>query len=102
MTKEEIKELVENNKVVLFMKGEPTAPACGFSQRAIQILNACQTDFTSRNVLADDELRQNIKEFSDWPTIPQLYINGEFMGGSDIMMDMYKDNTLREALNAED
>lgn len=102
MTKEEIKELVENNKVVLFMKGEPIAPACGFSQRAVQILNACQTDFEFRNVLADDELRQNVKEFSDWPTIPQLYINGEFIGGVDIMMEMYKDNSLRETLNAED
>jgi monothiol glutaredoxin len=98
MTKEEIKELVENNKVVLFMKGEPAAPACGFSQKAVRILAACQVDF----VLADDDLRQYIKEFSDWPTIPQLYINGEFMGGSDIMLDMYKDNTLMEALNAED
>jgi len=101
MTKEEIDKLVTDNKVVLFMKGEPTAPACGFSQRATQILNACQVDFVSRNVLADDELRQNIKEYSDWPTIPQLYVNGGFQGGCDIMMDMYKDNSLRELLNAE-
>lgn len=101
MTIDEIKKLVEENKVVLFMKGEPSAPACGFSQRAVQILRACETDFVSKNVLADDELRSNVKEFSTWPTIPQLYINGEFMGGCDIMMDMYKDNSLREALNAE-
>jgi len=101
MTKEEINKLVTDNKVVLFMKGEPTAPACGFSQRAVQILNACQVDFVSRNVLADDELRQNIKEYSDWPTIPQLYVDGDFQGGCDIMMDMYKDNSLRELLNAE-
>jgi len=100
MTKQEIDKLVTENKVVLFMKGEPTAPACGFSQRAVQILNACQTDFVSRNVLADDELRQNIKEYSEWPTIPQLYVDGEFQGGCDIMMDMYKDNSLRELLNA--
>ena len=102
MIKEEIDKLVTENKVVLFMKGEPTSPQCGFSQRAVQILNACQTDFISKNVLEDEQLRQNIKEYSDWPTIPQLYIGGEFMGGVDIMMDMYKDNSLREALNAED
>lgn len=102
MTKEEIKKLVTENNVVLFMKGEPTAPQCGFSQRAVQILNACQTDFISKNVLEDEQLRQNVKEYSEWPTIPQLYIGGEFMGGVDIMMDMYKDNSLREALNAED
>lgn len=102
MTREEIEKLVTENKVVLFMKGEPNSPQCGFSQRAVQILRACQTDFISKNVLADEQLRQNVKEYSDWPTIPQLYINGEFIGGVDIMMEMYKDNSLRETLNAED
>lgn len=101
MTKEEIDKLVTDNKVVLFIKGEPTAPQCGFSQRAVAILNALQTDFVHKNVLEDDNLRQNVKEYSNWPTIPQLYVDGEFLGGVDIMMEMYKDNSLREALNAK-
>lgn len=101
MTKEEIDKLVTENKVVLFMKGTPDAPACGFSMKAVKILQILGADFESRNVLADDNLRQNIKEYSEWPTIPQLYINGEFMGGSDIMVDMYHDKSLAEALNAE-
>jgi len=99
MNKEEIKQLVENNKVVLFMKGTPTFPQCGFSQRASAILNALGvTEFEHRNVLADDELRQNIKEFSSWPTIPQLYINGEFIGGSDIMLEMFESGELSALL----
>lgn len=98
MTKEEIKELVENNKVVLFMKGTKEAPACGFSMKAVRILTMLGADFEAYNVLEDDNLRQNIKDYSDWPTIPQLYINGEFMGGSDIMVDMFHDKSLAEAL----
>jgi len=100
MKLEEIKQLVETNKVVLFMKGTPQSPACGFSQQASRILKASGvTQFESRNVLENDELRSNIKQFSNWPTIPQLYVNGEFIGGSDIMMEMYQSGELEELLN---
>lgn len=100
MTTEEIKQLVESNRIVLFMKGTPQFPQCGFSQRACAILNTLGADFESRNVLESAELRQNIKEFSNWPTIPQLYINGEFVGGCDIMMEMYQDKSLKELIEA--
>lgn len=99
MTKEEIQDLVKNNKVVLFMKGSPQFPQCGFSQRAVAILRSTGVDdFAYRDVLDSDELRQNIKEFSNWPTIPQLYIRGEFIGGSDIMMEMYHAGELKTLL----
>ena len=102
MNLEEIKQLVETNKVVLFMKGTPQFPQCSFSQQASQILRASGlTQFESRNVLDDDELRSNIKQFSNWPTIPQLYVKGEFVGGSDIMMEMYQSGELKELLNAK-
>jgi monothiol glutaredoxin len=102
MKLEEIKQLVETNQVVLFMKGTPQSPACGFSHQAAQILRATGIgQFESRNVLEDDELRANIKQFSNWPTIPQLYVNGEFIGGSDIMMEMYQSGELEELLNAK-
>ena len=90
---------VKANDVVLFMKGTPQFPMCGFSGRAVQILKACGvSDLTTVNVLEDDEIRQGIKEYSDWPTIPQLYINGEFVGGSDIMMEMYQAGELQQVL----
>jgi len=98
MTKEDIDKLVKEHKVVLFIKGTKEAPACGFSMKAVRILTMLGTDFETCNVLEDDNLRQNIKDYSDWPTIPQLYINGEFMGGSDIMVDMFHDKSLAEAL----
>ena len=99
MTQEEIEQLVKTNPVVLFMKGTPQFPQCGFSQRAVAILRASGVeDFAYRDVLEDDELRQNIKEFSNWPTIPQLYIRGEFIGGSDIMMEMYQADELKTLL----
>ena len=102
MNLEEIKQLVETNKVVLFMKGTPQSPACGFSQQASYILRASGvTLFESRDVLEDDELRSNIKQFSNWPTVPQLYINGEFIGGSDIMKEMFQNGELQEILNAK-
>ena len=102
MNLEEIKQLVETNEVVLFMKGTPQSPACGFSHHATQILRASGVaQFESRNVLEDEELRTNIKQFSSWPTIPQLYIKGEFIGGSDIMMEMYQSGELEELLNAK-
>ena len=97
-----IDELVKGHRVVLFMKGNPTFPQCGFSGRAVQILKACGvTELKTVNVLEDEEIRQGIKEYANWPTIPQLYINGEFVGGSDIMMEMYQAGELQQALAAE-
>lgn len=91
-----LKALVEGNDVVLFMKGSPLFPQCGFSSRAVAILNHLETEFESVDVLQDQGIRQGIKEFSDWPTIPQLYVKGEFVGGSDIMMEMYESGELAE------
>ena len=94
-----IDELVKNHRVVLFMKGTAQFPMCGFSGRAIQILKACGvTDLKTVNVLEDDGIRQGIKAYSDWPTIPQLYVNGEFVGGSDIMTEMYQAGELQQTL----
>ena len=94
-----IANLVQQNRVVLFMKGTAQFPMCGFSGRAVQILKACGVnDLTTVNVLEDEGIRQGIKEFANWPTIPQLYVNGEFVGGSDIMMEMYQAGELQQAL----
>jgi monothiol glutaredoxin len=96
-----IDTLVKTNEVVLFMKGNANFPQCGFSGRAIQILKACGVDtktVKTVNVLEDDAIRQGIKEYSNWPTIPQLYVKGEFIGGSDIMMEMYESGELVQAL----
>jgi len=96
---ERIADLVKNHKVVLFMKGNAQFPMCGFSGRAVQILKACGVgDLTTVNVLEDEEIRQGIKEYANWPTIPQLYVNGEFVGGSDIMMEMYQAGELQPLL----
>jgi len=96
-----IDDLVKHHRVVLFMKGNAQFPMCGFSGRAVQILKACGVDdLTTVNVLEDDEIRQGIKAYSNWPTIPQLYVNGEFVGGSDIMMEMYQAGELQQALAA--
>ena len=100
-TQQRIDELVKNNEVLLFMKGNASFPQCGFSGRAIQILKACGVDPKSVktvNVLEDDEIRGGIKDYSNWPTIPQLYVKGEFIGGSDIMMEMYENGELQQAL----
>ncbi|MFY9479388.1 MAG: Grx4 family monothiol glutaredoxin [Pseudomonadota bacterium] len=94
-----IDSLVKGHKVVLFMKGTAQFPQCGFSGRAIQILKACNaSDITTVNVLEDEGIRQGIKEYANWPTIPQLYVNGEFIGGSDIMMEMYQAGELQQVL----
>jgi monothiol glutaredoxin len=99
---EKIKQLIENNQVVLFMKGDAKFPLCGFSGRAIKILHMCGVnDFVTVNVLEDHEIRQAIKDVSDWPTIPQLYINGEFVGGSDIMAEMYQSGELQKLLQPQ-
>ncbi|TAL56269.1 Grx4 family monothiol glutaredoxin [Pandoraea sp.] len=100
-TQERIQQIVSGNPVVLFMKGNAQFPMCGFSGRAIQILKACNvTDFLTVDVLQDEEIRHGIKEFANWPTIPQLYVNGEFIGGSDIMMEMYQSGELQQVLGA--
>jgi monothiol glutaredoxin len=98
---ERIDELVKNNDVVLFMKGSPLFPQCGFSSRAIAILDHLNVEFASVDVLQDQEIRQGIKEYSDWPTIPQLYVKGEFLGGSDIMMEMYEAGELQELVESQ-
>ena len=91
-----IDELVKTNEILLFMKGNASFPMCGFSGRAIQILKACGvTDLATFNVLEDDDVRQGIKDYANWPTIPQLYVGGEFVGGSDIMMEMYQAGELQ-------
>ena len=103
-TQKRIDELVKSNEVVLFMKGNASFPQCGFSGRAIQILKACGVDpktLKTVNVLEDDEIRAGIKDYSNWPTIPQLYVKGEFIGGSDIMMEMYEKGELQQALAAK-
>jgi monothiol glutaredoxin len=97
--KQRIKEQVTGAPVVLYMKGTPQAPQCGFSALAVQVLNACGVSaFQSVNVLADAEIRQGIKEYANWPTVPQLYVNGEFVGGSDIMREMYESGELQKML----
>ena len=96
-----IDQLVKNHDIVLFMKGTASFPMCGFSGRAVQILKACGVDpkdVVTVNVLEDPEIRQGIKEYSNWPTIPQLYVRGEFIGGSDIMMEMYESGELQRLL----
>ncbi|MCL9999146.1 MAG: Grx4 family monothiol glutaredoxin [Erythrobacter sp.] len=94
-----ISDLVTSNDVVLFMKGTPLFPQCGFSSRAIAILEHCGVAYESVDVLQDMEIRQGIKSFSDWPTIPQLYVKGEFVGGSDIMMEMFEAGELKALLD---
>ena len=93
-----IDALVKQNAVLLFMKGTPLFPQCGFSSRAVAILNHLGAEFESVDVLQDQGVRQGIKAYSDWPTIPQLYVGGEFVGGSDIMMEMYESGELGELL----
>ena len=94
-----IDALGKGHKVVLFMKGTAQFPQCGFSGRAVQILKACGVqDLQTVNVLEDEGIRQGIKEYANWPTIPQLYVNGEFVGGSDIMMEMYQSGELQQEL----
>jgi monothiol glutaredoxin len=96
-----IDALVKGHRVMLFMKGSAQFPQCGFSGRAVQILKACgASDLHTFNVLEDPDVRQGIKDYAQWPTIPQLYINGEFVGGSDIMMEMYESGELQQLLTA--
>ncbi len=93
---ERIRTTLENNDIVLFMKGTPEFPQCGFSGRSIQLLNACGAKFASVDVLANAEIREGIKRYANWPTIPQLYVKGELIGGSDILLELYKSGRLQE------
>lgn len=96
---QKIHATVTDNPVVLYMKGTPQFPQCGFSARAVQILKACGVDnFVAVNVLEDADIRQGIKDYANWPTIPQLYVGGEFVGGSDIMTEMYQSGELKKQL----
>ncbi len=93
-----IDETVKQNRVVLFMKGTKNFPQCGFSARAVEVLKRCGADFKDVNILADPTLRQGIKDYSNWPTIPQIYIDGKFVGGSDILLEMYQSGELQKLL----
>ena len=93
-----IKDLIAQNKVLVFMKGSKLMPQCGFSNNVVQILNILGVTYETVDVLSDPEIRQGIKEYSDWPTIPQVYVNGEFLGGSDILIDLYQKGELQEKI----
>ena len=96
---EKIKDIIIKNDVVLFMKGTPEMPQCGFSMTVSNILKELKVKFSGVNVLADPEIRQGIKDFSNWPTVPQLYVKGEFIGGCDIAKEMYENGELKKKLN---
>lgn len=97
---ERIKQTIEGNRIVIFMKGTPQSPQCGFSMRASQALAACGVDFAHVDVLADPEVRQNLPRYSNWPTFPQVFINGELVGGCDIVMEMYQSGELQRLTQA--
>ncbi len=97
-TKARIDTLVGENKIMVFMKGNKLMPQCGFSNNVVQILNMLGAPYETLDILADPEIRQGIKEYSNWPTIPQVYINGEFIGGSDILIKMYEEGNLQETV----
>ncbi len=101
-TQEGIRRVIEENSVMLFMKVSPDFPQCGFSGRVVQILEACGAEFSSADVLMDPELREGIKAYSNWPTIPQLYIQGELIGGSDIVMEMHENGELKKKIDTLD
>lgn len=94
-----IDDLIKNNEIILFMKGTTDAPRCGFSAKVVNILNILKTKFTAVDVLEDEDMRQGIKQYSDWPTIPQLYIRGEFIGGCDIVSTMYERGEMQSAID---
>ena len=97
---EQIKETIENNPIVIFMKGTPDLPQCGFSMRASQALAGCTAEFAYVNVLEDERIRDGVKQFGNWPTIPQLYINGELVGGHDIILELYQNGELKPMMEA--
>ena len=98
----QLDEIIKNNKVVLFMKGTPDMPQCGFSMAVANVLKLLEVEFTGINVLDDEEIRNGIKEYSNWPTIPQLYINEEFVGGCDIVKEMFEKKELQHLFKAAD
>ena len=100
--KNRIDNMVKSNRICLFMKGNKSFPMCGFSARAVELLKGCGAEFETINVLEDEEIRQGIKEYGNWPTIPQLYIDGELVGGSDIMMEMFNSGALQELVDKAD
>jgi monothiol glutaredoxin len=95
-TQQQIKDMVTQNKIMVFMKGNRLMPQCGFSNQVVQILNILGVPYETSDVLADQEIRQGIKEYSSWPTIPQVYISGEFIGGSDVLTELYKNGELQQ------
>lgn len=95
-TREKIRQQVSSDKIVLYMKGTPEAPMCGFSAQTVKILGAVGASFSSIDVLADEEVRQGVKEYANWPTIPQLYVNGELVGGCDIVTELYRSGELQQ------
>lgn len=97
--KQQIEKDIKENKVMLYLKGSPEAPQCGFSAQTVNILRSYNIPFRAKNVLEDPELRQGIKDFTEWPTIPQIFINGEFVGGCDILMEMHQNGELKKILN---
>lgn len=96
--KTRIEQLIQDNKIMIFMKGNKLMPQCGFSNNVVQIMNTLGVPFETFDVLADYDIRQGIKEYSNWPTIPQVYLNGEFLGGSDIMIEMYQSGELQQSV----
>ena len=98
---EQLKEVIDNNEIILFMKGSPDFPQCGFSGRTAQMLQACEVKFASVDVLSDSSVREGIKDYSKWPTVPQLYVRGEFIGGCDIMTELYENGELQKILKPD-
>ena len=101
LIKEKIQKLIDKNQVMVFMKGTKLMPQCGFSNNVVQILNSLGVEFSTFDVLSDFEVREGIKVYSNWPTIPQVYLKGEFLGGSDILIEMYNSGTLKEKIEIE-
>ena len=101
LTKDKIQKMIDANPIMVFMKGTKLMPQCGFSNNVVQILNSLGVEFSTFDVLSDFEVREGIKEYSDWPTIPQVYLKGEFLGGSDILIEMYNTGTLKEKIEIE-
>ena len=99
--KGKIQKLIDSNQIMVFMKGTKLMPQCGFSNNVVQILNSLGVEFSTFDVLSDFEIREGIKEYSDWPTIPQVYLKGEFLGGSDILIEMYNSGELKQKIEIE-
>jgi len=100
-TLEKIKSQIESNKILLYMKGTPEAPQCGFSQKAVRALQACKADFASVDVLANPDIRATLPQYANWPTFPQLYVNGELIGGCDIIMELLQSGELQKIVSGE-